>query len=59
MFLSFECPYCMAPNSIEVDPAYDIDQQMIQDCEVCCQPIELLITEHDQQIYVDAKQEWE
>jgi hypothetical protein len=49
----------MEANSIEVDPAYDIDQQMIQDCEVCCQPIELLITEHDQQIYVDAKQEWE
>jgi hypothetical protein len=49
----------MTPNTAEVDPDNDIDQQMIQDCEICCQPIELFITESDQKIYVEAKQEWE
>ncbi|WP_411359462.1 CPXCG motif-containing cysteine-rich protein [Pseudidiomarina salilacus] len=41
----FSCPYCMAPNSIEVDPLYDIGQQQIVDCQICCQPIEVVIVE--------------
>lgn len=43
MILPFECPYCMEQNSVEIDPSQDVDQQMIQDCEICCQPIELVI----------------
>ncbi|MEX1221674.1 MAG: CPXCG motif-containing cysteine-rich protein [Idiomarina sp.] len=39
----FSCPYCMAPNSIEIDSENDIDQQQIVDCQVCCQPIEVIV----------------
>ncbi|RUO75338.1 CPXCG motif-containing cysteine-rich protein [Idiomarina seosinensis] len=42
---SFSCPYCMAPNSLEVDPVNDVGQHQIVDCQVCCQPIELWIQE--------------
>lgn len=41
----FGCPYCMAPNSIEIDPMNDLNQQQIVDCQICCQPIELMVVE--------------
>lgn len=41
----FSCPYCMEINDIEIDPENDVDQQQIVDCQVCCSPIEILITE--------------
>lgn len=41
----FSCPYCMSPNSIEIDPVNDVSQQQIVDCQVCCQPIEVRIEE--------------
>ncbi|CAB0151354.1 hypothetical protein PSI9734_01743 [Pseudidiomarina piscicola] len=42
----FGCPYCMAPNSIEIDAEHDVGQQQIVDCQICCQPIEVMITQH-------------
>ncbi|MGM0482128.1 MAG: CPXCG motif-containing cysteine-rich protein [Pseudomonadota bacterium] len=42
---TFSCPYCMAPNALEIDPVNDLDQQQIVDCQVCCQPIELIVHE--------------
>ncbi|MFC3094123.1 CPXCG motif-containing cysteine-rich protein [Alteromonas sediminis] len=41
----FECPYCMAYNDIDIDLQNDIGQQQITDCQVCCQPIEIVIME--------------
>lgn len=41
----FSCPYCMTMNSIEIDPINDIGQQQIVDCQICCQPIEILVQE--------------
>ncbi len=41
----FSCPYCMATNSIEIDPVNDVQQQQIVDCQICCQPIEVVIAE--------------
>lgn len=40
----FSCPYCMAPNDVEVDEANDIDQEQTVDCQVCCSPITLTVT---------------
>lgn len=37
------CPYCSAQNSVVID-ATDIDNEYIEDCQVCCQPITFLIT---------------
>ncbi|WP_111318288.1 CPXCG motif-containing cysteine-rich protein [Algoriphagus chordae] len=36
----FQCPYCLAEISMLIDPSIS-SQQYIEDCEVCCNPIEL------------------
>lgn len=51
----FTCPYCMAVNDIEIDPINDLDQQQILDCQICCQPIEILIVEGAEGLEVIAK----
>ncbi|WP_373400275.1 CPXCG motif-containing cysteine-rich protein [Algoriphagus halophilus] len=38
----FQCPYCLAEISMLIDPSVS-KQQYIEDCEVCCNPIELKI----------------
>lgn len=38
--LPFACPWCGEPNFIEVEPA-DAGHCLLQDCAVCCNPIEL------------------
>jgi hypothetical protein len=37
---NFSCPWCGAPNTLEVEPE-EAGQWLVQDCQVCCQPIEL------------------
>ncbi|HEX7046163.1 MAG TPA: CPXCG motif-containing cysteine-rich protein [Gammaproteobacteria bacterium] len=37
--LEIQCPYCGSPFAIEAEPALE-DQQFIEDCPVCCAPIE-------------------
>lgn len=41
----FVCPYCMSINDIDVDWAHDLGQTQIIDCQICCQPIDVIITE--------------
>ena len=41
---SIDCPYCGESITILVDPSV-IPQSYIEDCQVCCQPIEIGITE--------------
>lgn len=36
----FSCPYCAAPVTMLVDPSVPA-QTYIEDCEVCCNPIEV------------------
>jgi len=43
---SFACPYCWQPISIQIDPSED-HQTYIEDCQVCCQPIEFRVVAHD------------
>ncbi|QKF81612.1 CPXCG motif-containing cysteine-rich protein [Halarcobacter ebronensis] len=35
------CPYCMEKITILLDMGNDEDTELIEDCEVCCRPIEL------------------
>lgn len=46
----FSCPYCMECNDIEIDRENDLNQEQIVDCQVCCRPIEVVVTLglHDQ-----------
>ncbi|WP_422083467.1 CPXCG motif-containing cysteine-rich protein [Ulvibacterium sp.] len=36
----FQCPYCWAGISMLLDPSVN-RQTYIEDCEVCCNPIEI------------------
>jgi Zn ribbon nucleic-acid-binding protein len=40
----FSCPYCMATNHIQIDEENDLNQQQIVDCQICCSPIEVVVT---------------
>ena len=41
----FSCPHCWQEISMLLDPAYS--QTYVEDCEVCCNPIELAVTFQD------------
>ena len=36
----FQCPYCWEEVSMLLDPSQN--QTYIEDCEVCCNPIEII-----------------
>jgi len=36
----FKCPFCLENISVMLDPSEN-KQQYIEDCEVCCNPIEI------------------
>lgn len=36
----FQCPYCWEDISVLLDPSIK-DQKYIEDCEICCNPIEI------------------
>lgn len=37
----FKCPYCLERISMLLDLSENGSQDYIEDCEVCCQPIQL------------------
>ncbi|WED28256.1 CPXCG motif-containing cysteine-rich protein [Vibrio sp. DW001] len=41
---SIVCPYCAELIDVLVDST-DVNQQYIEDCQVCCKPIVFLISE--------------
>ena len=42
----FTCPYCWSPISVVIDPSVR-SQTYVEDCEVCCQPMEIRYTIED------------
>lgn len=38
--IDFDCPFCGAPISVLLDPSLP-GQQYVEDCEVCCRPLEI------------------
>ena len=40
--IAARCPYCDAPISLLIDRSVG-DQHYIEDCEVCCRPIQVFI----------------
>lgn len=38
--VDFDCPFCGAPVSVLLDPSVD-RQSYVEDCEVCCRPLEI------------------
>lgn len=46
----FKCPYCLEKISMILDLSEDGTQTYIEDCEVCCQPIQIQFEVHDHQL---------
>lgn len=42
----FQCPYCWEEISVLLDPSI-IAQTYVEDCEICCNPIELTVAFED------------
>ena len=40
-----QCPYCFETVEVYVDP--DTAGEMVQDCEVCCNPWRLVVSRDD------------
>lgn len=38
---AFTCPYCWQPITMLLDLSLDARQTYVEDCEVCCRPIEV------------------
>jgi len=45
----FQCPYCWEQISMLIDVSQN-NQKYIEDCEICCNPIQLSITTENQEI---------
>ncbi|MGQ8366882.1 CPXCG motif-containing cysteine-rich protein [Glaciecola sp. 1036] len=54
---TFECPYCMTSNDIEIDEINDINQHQIVDCQICCSPIEVFIEDTGFGVNIIAKRD--
>ena len=46
---AIQCPYCGEAIDILVDVSIE-DQQYIEDCQVCCKPIEIAVIAEDNEI---------
>ncbi len=46
----FECPYCGGENSVRLDVTGGRKQSFVQDCTVCCQPIQISAEFEDDEI---------
>ncbi|MBL4889078.1 MAG: CPXCG motif-containing cysteine-rich protein [Candidatus Lindowbacteria bacterium] len=52
-----QCPYCWETISVSIDTSVS-QQEYIEDCQVCCRPITLLVDVHGGDlISVTAKRE--
>lgn len=47
----------MASNDVEIDEINDVGQVQVLDCQVCCQPIELTVFQHGDELELEAIRE--
>jgi hypothetical protein len=52
---SVQCPYCWERFTLLVDGSVE-DQEYVEDCEVCCRPIDFILQVDDEgEVEVDAR----
>ena len=52
----FSCPHCGVDLSARVEPGSGKEQQFIQDCEVCCKPIQIQVRfQGDEIVHFEAR----
>jgi hypothetical protein len=54
MELETNCPYCGEPITLVVDEGGGAHQHYIEDCEVCCRPMQVRISRHEDDISIDV-----
>ena len=50
------CPYCGETMTVLIDPGLE-QQQYVEDCQICCQPMIVEVTNTDGRTEVTARQE--
>ena len=53
---SVDCPYCGEPIELVVDASVD-HQEYVEDCSVCCRPIQLTVSVDGNDVFVAARDE--
>jgi hypothetical protein len=54
--VSIQCPYCGEWINIIIDESIE-QQNYIEDCQVCCRPIELSVTIAGEEVVVAARRD--
>ncbi|MBI5243258.1 MAG: CPXCG motif-containing cysteine-rich protein [Elusimicrobia bacterium] len=52
-WVEVECPYCGESFDVRVDPGEE-GQSLVQDCQVCCKPVQLSVDVEEGEITVFA-----
>jgi hypothetical protein len=56
--MEVECPYCGETISVLPDPGGLSSQRYVEDCSVCCRPMELHVARQDDgEFTVEARRE--
>ena len=51
-----QCPYCWESFTLLVDESEGEEQAFVYDCEVCCRPIDVMVSIHGEDIQIRTKQ---
>ena len=57
MHVDSECPYCGEPLTLTVDELGGRRQEYVEDCAVCCRPIEVRVHVSDGEPDVSVRQQ--
>ncbi len=57
MNLESECPYCGEPLELAVDEFGGRRQTYVEDCVVCCRPIEVRVTVTDDSVDISVRRQ--
>jgi hypothetical protein len=57
MTIESECPYCGEPLTFEVDEFGGRRQSYVEDCAVCCRPIEIRVSVNAGEVDLDARRQ--
>jgi len=49
MEISVQCPYCGEPLDLWVDETGGSSQHYVEDCQVCCQPVQVSVSVEDEE----------
>ncbi|MEJ2539973.1 MAG: CPXCG motif-containing cysteine-rich protein [Gemmatimonadota bacterium] len=41
--VEISCPYCGETSEVHVDPMGGAEQSYVEDCQVCCRPMEIRV----------------